>query len=51
MSLESFLLSGKSCGVLFCTQGLLTPVAGEPQQQLGFCPCCMTVLEDEGDQE
>jgi hypothetical protein len=34
-----------------CTQGLLTHVAGEPQQQLGVCPCCTAVLEEEKDLE
>jgi hypothetical protein len=30
---------------------LLTHVAGEPQQQLGVCPCCTAVLEEEKDLE
>ena len=34
-----------------CTQGLLTHVAGEPQQQLSVCPCCTAVLEEEKDLE
>ena len=35
----------------FCTQGLLTLVAGESHAQACFGPCCMSVFEVNDDEE
>ena len=35
----------------FCTQGLLTLVAGESHAQACFGPCCMSVYEVDDDEE
>jgi hypothetical protein len=35
----------------FCTQGLLTLVAGESHPQACFGPCCMSVFEVNDDEE
>ena len=35
----------------FCTQGLLTLVAGESHAQACFGPCCMSVFEVDDDEE